>query len=239
MASTVSLDYTRKITNKLADGSFESFELGGSTELDLGSVESIDEVNAAYDQLYQQFVANVEAKVLEVQGSLQTTQPASEPQDESKDAKLTRWVKKTVDTETDRIRTPAVTGTVLPGERFKTPPPERVAAKRAEQSDEPVEGEAVSYEGLKVFLDNKQTKKGKTQNGKKFGMLRLGGKGQMPASTEGYATGKSFDPEVVEDIYAIIDEEIDRVDVFGYWEPRNNDPEVFDIVLQGVKPAGM
>ena len=230
MGNTVRLSYSRKFTNKLGDGSFEGFELGADAELELGEVESIDEVNAAYDQLYAQFVSNVESKVLETQGNL-VPAPSSAPAEQEAPAgsskRLESWVKKSVATETDKIRPKA-----LPGERFKTPP--TATGEAHVQSSDIVEGEAVSFENVKVFFDNKQTKIGTTQRGKKFGMLRLGGKGFIPGD---YVTGKSFEPEIVEDIETVIDEKIDRLDVFGYWEPRNNDPEIFDLVLQGLKPA--
>lgn len=229
MASTVRVTYNRKFTNKLSDGSFESFELGGDAEIE-GEFSELEDITGAYDQLYAEFVTNVEAKVLQLSHDL--TEKAKAPvKEEPKQDKLTSWVNKTVKEETDAIRS-----RVLPGEKFTKPPAFGKQQREPEVSvDQIVEGEAVAYENLKVFLDNKQTKIGKTQRGKKFGMLRLGGRGQIPGD---YATAKSFDPDVVEAIEAVIDQEIDNVDVYGYWEPRNNDPEVFDIVVQGIQPAG-
>lgn len=230
MASTVTINYNRKFTNKLGDGSFESFELGGAAELELGEVESIDEVNGAYDQLYQQFVSNVEAKVLELAGDLQSQ--VEKPQvEEPKSDRLTSWVKKTVEENTANIRR----GATLPGERFSKPP--AFAQKKTEPEVDLSsinEGEAVSYENVRVFLDNKQSKIGKTQRGTKFGMLRLGKKGEIPGD---YVTGKSFEADVVEQIEAVLEQQITNIDVYGYFEPRNNDPEVFDLVIQGITPT--
>lgn len=232
MASTVTINYTRKFTNKLGDGSFESFELGGAAELDLGEVESLDAVNDAYDQMYAQFVANVEAKVLELANDINPKPDAqAKPEPAGSGDRLTSWVKKTVDENTNTIRK----GATLPGERFSKPP--AFAQKKTEPEVDTsgiVEGEAVSFEDVRVFLDNKQTKIGRTQRGTKFGMLRLGKKGEMPGD---YVTGKSFDPDVTEMIEAVIDQEITHIDVYGYFEPRNNDPEVFDLVIQGLEPS--
>jgi hypothetical protein len=234
VSNSVSIVYSRKFTNKLSDGSFEGFELGGTVELDLGEVDSIDDVNGAYDQLYNQFVENVESKVLDIQGSVapQAAPAAEEPKQQDR---LTSWVKKTVEDNTKRIRpAPSEEQRTLPGERFKTPPRPSQAPANASM-DEPVEKAAVALENVKVFYDNKQTKIGKTQKGNKFGMLRVGARGQVPGD---YVTLKSFEPDVVEDIEYAIENEVSPLNVYGYWEPRNNDPEVFDIVLQGLEQAG-
>jgi hypothetical protein len=231
MASTLKVTYTRRFTNKQADGSFESVELGGETEVEVPEFEDVEDLTNTWGNLSDAFVAAVEAKVLEAAegtvGSTQQEAPAAKPD------RLDKWVKKTVDENTEKIR-PQVQQKerkTLPGERFSKP-----QQRDEQESDvpEPTEGEAVSFEGVKVFLDNSQSKIGKTKRGKKFGMLRLGKRGEIFGD---YITGKSFEPDIVEDIEAVLDNEIEMVDVYGFYEPRSNDPDVWDLVIQGVQPA--
>lgn len=240
MGNSTLVNYTRKFTNKLGDGSFESVELGGSVELELSPIADIDEATSGWDQLADKFIETVEAKVLASAEALmgrprdETSQVEQTPQ--TKDAALTKWVKKQVDTNTATIQKGITQrASQLPGERFQKPP----QRQRPEVTTADItEGEAVAFDDVKVFHDNSQTKIGRTKAGKKFGMLRLGKRDEIPGD---YVTGKSFDPEVVPQIEAIIGDEengpVQNVDVYGYFEARNNDPDVFDLVIQGVQPS--
>jgi hypothetical protein len=242
MANTVRVTYTRKLTNKLSDGSFESFELGGDAELELGDVDSVDKVNEAYDRLYADFVSNIETKVLQIGESL-TPAPVEAPkmpagswgkpqEEDAQDGDDSRssWVDRSIKQETERIQE-GMTKHTLPGERFARPP--------ATVPDEPVdlgikEGEAATFMNVKTFLDNKGTKVDKMAKGGKYAMIRVGERGVVPGD---YITVKSFDQAIVPDMEAIIDNRVQKIDVYGHYKSRSNDPDTFDLIVEGIRPA--
>lgn len=238
MGNSVSVTYTRRYTDKGVDGSFETIELGGTSSVDLPEDVGPEDVSAAWDTLYDEFVQKVEGRALETSEAvfgkrqlveLQSETQAAEP--ETQDERLSKWVSKSVKEETDKIRNKVAT---IPGEKFAKPPQQTNSDTIPLETI--VEGEAVSFKGVRVFYDNSQTKVDKTRAGKKYGMLRIGQRGEIPGD---YVTAKSFEPDIVADIESLLGAKPrpQTVDVYGYFEPRSNNPEVFDLVIQGLDPA--
>ncbi len=221
MPSSVVVNYGRKRTDKLGDGSFDGIELGGIFTVEID--EEMDPT-VAYESLFGDLKKQVDKdfEALVKQPEVVRAVPAEKP-------KLESWVQSQVDSETAKIkdRVQALPGEHLSGsgtpedsedDQFGTPP-----------ASAAVMGQAVMFEGCKVF----NVKIERASNGNEYCALRVGKRG--PDGIPGqYTTARSFDGPVIAIAKTI--REGDFVDVYGYFKPwKNSTDGRFDLELQKIE----
>jgi hypothetical protein len=238
MPSSVVVNYGRKRTDKLGDGSFDAVELGGIFTVEID--ENMDP-STAYETLFKDLKSRVDTD-FEALPRNENAVPVSRPirQEEempvpaSPTAKLESWVQSSVDKETavikDRVQAPEqmpgehLSGSGSSGEahdEYGTPPLSDL--KRLADAKQ-----AVKYEGVKIFEHVIKP----ASNGNLFVKLRVGRRG--PDGIPGqYANASSFTESVIDQARAV--REGDLVNVYGYFKPWKNDPEKFNLELQKVE----
>jgi hypothetical protein len=251
--TTIVVQYGRKQTDKLGDGSFDSIELGGTLTL-----EATPEENplALYNSAYAKLAEAVEEKLAEYQpreiksthtpspyGADETKKPQAE---EPKPAASGRgWIDDTVKKETDTIRERVQ---ALPGENIKPKGEVTAIDEYGTPSTETiVPDEAVHYQKTRVF----EVEAAKASNGNPFLKIRIGKRGEDGIPGQ-YTTARSFDAAVIKQA-AIYDPDKDNgedkpkggyeykirngdfVNVWGYFKPWKNDKSKFDLELQKIE----
>lgn len=232
MTNSITVHYGRKRTDKLQDGSFDAFEVGGdlTAEVDdsVNPIETWGQVFAGFKgEIDKAYSAHFTLQQERVTSNVIQSVPAPAPEPQRMDAPVPRpsgplsWVKDTVDRETSVIQQKIQ---ALPGEHISG------GGGVGDEHGTPLVSAiqpnvAVMYTGARVF---EATVK-QASNGNDYGTLRVGKRG--PDGIPGqYATARSFDPAIVKQIDRT--REGDMVDVYGYWKPWKNNPDKFDLELQ-------
>lgn len=251
--TTIVVQYGRKQTDKLGDGSFDSIELGGSLTLEAGPEEN---PLTLYDQAYAKLAEAVETKLAEYQpreiksthtpspyGADEVKKPAAA---EDKPAAVARgWIDDAVKKETDNIRERVQ---ALPGENIKPKGESSAIDEYGTPSTAIIEpNEAVHYGKCRVF----EVEADKASNGNPFIKVRIGKRGEDGIPGQ-YTTARSFDEKVIKQV-AIYDPDKDNgegeepggyeykirngdfVNVWGYFKPWKNDKTKFDLELQKIE----
>ncbi len=250
-SSTVTIKYSRRQTDKLKSGDYDSIELGGELTLDVP--EDGDPISV-YGTGYNSLAEYIETQLAqyqprEVPATNGTSKVESSPEEpvrmDAPPAKLEEkptgkgWIEQQIADNTaaiqEGINNPQRS---LPGEKLSGGGGDNTIDEYGTPSLATiVPDEKVMYQRCRVFESVIKP----ASNGNEFAKVRIGKRGEDGIPGQ-YANAQSFDAQVIKQVGATVDgdkiykiREGDFVDVWGYWKPWKTDASKFSLELQKIQ----